>query len=222
MERKFATLYNKVRAVLNAAGFTEWLRIQLWAQAAHYLTELENILYDNSYVCPYQILNRKPRWVKDLRTFGEIGIVYDNQKIKSKLRNKGYPCIFIGYSNMHADKVYKFYNMQTNNVLLSRNVVWLNKMYSEWMNMKAPPLSSSNESYIIETMTPDIPPPALHMNNINDEMDDHMNVDHEENNEPVPPILLALEPVASVELFETLLLLTILILLNIWKLLILF
>jgi hypothetical protein len=36
-----------------------------------------------------------PKWFKNLRTFGEIGITYNNQKIKGKLDNRGYPCMFI-------------------------------------------------------------------------------------------------------------------------------
>jgi hypothetical protein len=37
-----------------------------------------------------------PKWFKNLRTFGEMGITYNNQKIKGKLDNRGYPCMFIG------------------------------------------------------------------------------------------------------------------------------
>jgi hypothetical protein len=33
VEYKFATLYNKIRSVLNAARLTTWLHIQLWAKA---------------------------------------------------------------------------------------------------------------------------------------------------------------------------------------------
>jgi hypothetical protein len=49
-----------------------------------------------------------PNWFKNLRTFGEIGITYNNQKIKGKLDNRGYPFMFIGYTEDHASNVYVF------------------------------------------------------------------------------------------------------------------
>jgi hypothetical protein len=179
VERKFATIYIKIRAVLNAAGFTPWLRTQLWARAAHFLTDLENLLCNDKSSCPYQILNQKPRWIHHMHTFGEMDIVYDNQKIKSKLRNKGFSCIFVGYSNIHAEKVYKFYNYETKKIFLSRNVVWLNKMYSGWKNMKSPPTPSSdlpddflNVTDLLPTPAPPTPPYGI--------VDEPINVDQDE------------------------------------------
>jgi hypothetical protein len=50
-----------------------------------------------------------PKWFKSLRTFGEISITCNNQKIKGKLDNRGYPCIFIGYTEDRASNVYVFF-----------------------------------------------------------------------------------------------------------------
>jgi hypothetical protein len=44
VERKYATLYDKVRAMLNWANFPDPLRHLLWAQCANHATQLENIL----------------------------------------------------------------------------------------------------------------------------------------------------------------------------------
>jgi hypothetical protein len=117
-----------------------------------------------------------------MHTFDEMGIVYDNQKIKSKLRNKGFTCIFIGYSNLHADKVYKFYNIRTNKVFLSRNVVWLNKMYSEWMNMKSHPTSPSDspdDSLNLTDMLPCLATPAPPTPPYGKIVDEPINVDQD-------------------------------------------
>jgi Reverse transcriptase (RNA-dependent DNA polymerase) len=133
-----------------------------------------------------------------MHTFGEIGNVYENQKIKSKLRNKGFPCIFIGYYNMHGDKLYKFYNIQTTNVFLSRNVVWLNKMYSDWMNTKSNPISPSDspdESFSLTDMIPCVESLAHN----------HPPYDHDVHEPKILnrslPLHLALVPMALVEFF---------------------
>jgi hypothetical protein len=44
VERKYATLYGKVRAMLNWAKFPISLRQLLWAQCANHATHLENII----------------------------------------------------------------------------------------------------------------------------------------------------------------------------------
>jgi hypothetical protein len=78
-----------------------------------------------------------PNWVNNLRTFGEIGIVYTKPtKIRHKLENRGSPCIFIGYPDDHTSNVLKFYNPKTYAVILSRNVYWLNKSYGEFYKVK--------------------------------------------------------------------------------------
>jgi hypothetical protein len=41
------------------------------------------------------------KWFKNVLKFGEIGITYNSQKI-NKLDNRGYPCMFIGYTEDHA------------------------------------------------------------------------------------------------------------------------
>jgi hypothetical protein len=71
-----------------------------------------------------------PKWFKNLHTFGEIGITYNNQKIKGKLDNRGHPCMFIGYKEDHASNVYVFFNLNSQAIFMSHNVVWLRINYS--------------------------------------------------------------------------------------------
>jgi hypothetical protein len=78
-----------------------------------------------------------PKWFKNLRTFGEIGITYNNQKIKGKLDNRGYPCMFIGYTEDHASNVYEFVNLNNQANFMSRNVVWLHKLFHQHMKTKS-------------------------------------------------------------------------------------
>jgi hypothetical protein len=120
IERKFATLFGKIRSVLNAAGFPAFLRSRLWSYAAKCVTQMENTASE-------KFTGSNPKWFKNFCTFGEIGITYNNQKIKGKLDNRGYPCIFIGYTEDHASNVYVFFNLNNQAIFMSCNVVWLHK-----------------------------------------------------------------------------------------------
>ena len=89
---------------------------------------MENIIVDANHKSPhYRLIKNEPKWIKYLKSFGDMGIVYDNTKIKAKLTYRGFPCIFIGHTDDHAPNVYQFYNIQTKAFILSRNVIWLNK-----------------------------------------------------------------------------------------------
>ena len=82
IERKYATLYGKARAMLNWAKLTKVLRIQLWAQCAQTVTRLENILYNKAETktASEKFYGKNPPWTQHLRTFGEIGIVHNGSK----------------------------------------------------------------------------------------------------------------------------------------------
>jgi hypothetical protein len=135
IERKFQTLYGKVRAMLNWARLTAHLRARIvWAQCAAVITKLENIIVkeNNDGSSHEKFYEVTPTLINHLRTFGEIAIVHDgNKKIRGKLAYHGIPCMFIGYPDDHAPDVYQFLNLQTENMLMSRNYIWLNKSYGE-------------------------------------------------------------------------------------------
>ena len=85
VERAFATLYGRVRSMLNSARLNTEFRRGLWAECARTACALDNLDCNG---------NKKPRYVafhgkdykgfKHLRKFGEIGIVTKGDKIKSK------------------------------------------------------------------------------------------------------------------------------------------
>jgi hypothetical protein len=101
------------------------------------------------------------KWFKSLGTFGEIGITYNNQKIKGKkLDNRGYPCIFIGYTEDHASNVYVFFNLNNQAIFMSQNVVWLHKLFHQHMTTKSALIPGFNtyDVTIATTNTPPVPP----------------------------------------------------------------
>ena len=138
-EHKFATLYDKVRSMLNGARLTPNLRNGLWNEYAACATMKEHILLSDKSPFPsYKLFfGVDAPLSKNLRTFGEIRIIANVQnKIKAKLDNRGASCIFVGYSTTHKIDVFCFYDTTNKHIRLSRDVTWLDKKYGTWKGLK--------------------------------------------------------------------------------------
>ena len=140
VERAFATLYGRVRAMLNGAQLDEKLRHALWAECANTATDLNNIMItDNKTQSPHEMVyGDKPKFSKRLRTFGEVAIIKKGEmkQIKPKLDNRGILGVFVGYSYNHAEGVYKFYCPETKSIRISRDVKWLKLTYKAYKAAK--------------------------------------------------------------------------------------
>jgi hypothetical protein len=81
IERKFATIWGKVRAQLNSAKLPWVPQNKLWAQCAKLSTQLENIsIPEDLKTTPYEKMhNRQPNMIDNLHTFGEFAIVHDGK-----------------------------------------------------------------------------------------------------------------------------------------------
>ena len=44
--------------------------------------------------------------------------------------------MFVGYADNHASNVFRLINLNTKNVMLSRDVTWLDKLYGEVFKTK--------------------------------------------------------------------------------------
>ena len=85
-----------------SAGIKEELRQKLWAEAANMCVDLDNILVKCAKEkSPYEIFHKakkNPNYVNNLRQFGEVGFVLKrNNKIKSKIGDRGKKAIMVGY-----------------------------------------------------------------------------------------------------------------------------
>jgi hypothetical protein len=134
VERKFKTVYDCVRSLLNSARLSQELRAGLWAEAASYATEVENVLVTNikpesSWKMFY---GSNPPLVKNVRQFGEVAIVEDwaTRGMRAKLDNRGKACMYLGPTKHHSTDVYRFLHLTMKHTLLSRDVTWLNKTYA--------------------------------------------------------------------------------------------
>ena len=90
VERKYATLYSRMRTTMTRAGFPSALRTILWDECALTMTLLDNILLtpQTSTSSYEKIYNHTSKISQELRVFGEIGIVKtDYNPITTKLKN---------------------------------------------------------------------------------------------------------------------------------------
>ena len=69
---------------------------------------------------------------KKLRTFGKMGVVKLQRKIKGKLvLDRGTSCMLVGYSNDHPSDMYCMFDFHTPKIKKSQNIKWLDKAYGE-------------------------------------------------------------------------------------------
>ena len=134
VERKFQTLYGRIRAMLNGAGLQEEMRSGIWAECASTATFYSNILATRvTKKSPQELLfGKKSHCAHNLRVFGEMGIVTTKKKIQGKLKDRGTVCMFAGYPPNHACDVYRMLSLKTKHIFNSRDIVWLNKSFGEW------------------------------------------------------------------------------------------
>jgi len=80
-----------------------------------------------------------PAWAKagNLKAFGEAGVVKSILPTDAKLNNRGTKHKFIGYSNKHSGDTVRIFCVEQKSVIVTRDVVWLNKMYFSELTEKS-------------------------------------------------------------------------------------
>ena len=79
---------------------------------------------NNHDKCAHEkVHDQLPSYANKLRVFGEIGIISITGEMQNSAQDHGLKCIFLGYAEDHSGDVYRFYNMQTGKVKLSRDVI---------------------------------------------------------------------------------------------------
>ena len=134
VERKFATLYGRVRSMLNRARLPKAVRHKLWAEAANVATDAENMsVKAGREKPPYKLFfGTETKNIWHLRRFGEIGIAKKGPKIQSKMANPGIAVMYLGQAKDHGQEVYRLLNLETKRVVLSRDVRWLDQNYTSY------------------------------------------------------------------------------------------
>ena len=162
VERKFATLFGRERAMMNGARITKTMRQNLWAECAATATKVENMLvYKRNGTSSYQKFWKKEApYARHLRTFGEMAVIKVATKIKGKLENRGRTVMFVGYADESAPDTYKFFDPKTQKISRSRDVQWLNKTYGEWRGIQRSTTRRVTQTVILEDEVDDEAPSA--------------------------------------------------------------
>ena len=80
------------------------------------------------------IYGEDANYSRSLRTFGEMAVIaiHEGKKMRSKLDDRGKTCMFVGYADDHTKDVYRFLNIHTRRIILSRDVRWLNIIWKQY------------------------------------------------------------------------------------------
>jgi len=89
-------------------------------------TKMENLAAKIDKDLPFhRFYQHNPVFLGSLHVFGEIAIVHDAQKLRSKLANHREPCMFVSYANDHAGNMFKLLNLNTRRIWKSRDMKWI-------------------------------------------------------------------------------------------------
>ena len=140
VERKIPTLMGRSRAMMITAGFSQQDKRKFWCEVIPTATKLDNIMVRRDRTKPPYTLfyNNEATYMKFLRSFGEMAVIAisDRKKMRSKLDTRGRTGIFVGYADDHAGNVYRFINIETKQIILSRDMQWLNSFWKEYKKRK--------------------------------------------------------------------------------------
>jgi hypothetical protein len=139
VERGFATILGRARAMMNSAGLTSIMRARVWAESAATATLLENAMPTSreNGVPVKRFYGEQYKWFKNgnLHKFGECAVITTKFDTTPKLNNRGVIAMFLGYSENHSADTLRFMNIKTNRVIYSRGYKWLNKTWGQHFNI---------------------------------------------------------------------------------------
>ena len=135
-ERRIPTLMGRARAMLIQAGLEPKHKGELMCEVISTATKLDNIMVRPERTKPPHTLfyGKDAKYAKNLRTLGEMAVVaiHEGKKMRSKLDDRGKTCMFVGYAEDHTKDVYRFLNIHTKRIILSRDIRWLNIIWKRY------------------------------------------------------------------------------------------
>ena len=137
-ERRIPTLMGRARAMMIQAGRESKYKGEFWCEVISTATKLDNIMVRPERTIPPHILfyGKDAKYMRCLRIFGEMGVVaiHEGKKMRSKLDDRGKTCMLVGYVDDHSCDVYRFLNIHTKRIIMSRDVRWLIIIWKHYRN----------------------------------------------------------------------------------------
>ena len=135
-ERRIPMLMGRARAMLIQAGIDSKGKGEFWCEVISTATKLDNIMERPERTKPPHTLfyGKDAKYMKYMRTFGEMAVfaIHEGKKMRSKLDDRGKTCMFVGYADDHSRDVYRFRNIHTKRIIISRDVRWLNIIWKHY------------------------------------------------------------------------------------------
>ena len=135
-ERRVPTLTGRARAMLIQAGIDSKGKGEFWCEVISTATKLDNIMVRPERTKPPHTLfyGKDAKYTRRLRTFGEMAVItiHEGKKMRSKLDDRGKRCMFVGSADDHSRDVYRFLNIHTKRIIMSRDVRWLNIIWKHY------------------------------------------------------------------------------------------
>ena len=126
----------RARAMLIQAGIDSKGKGEFWCEVISTAPKLDSIMVRAERTKPPHTLfySKDAKYMKYMRSFGEMAVVaiHEGKKMRSKLDNRGKRCMFVGYAEDHAGDVYRFLNIHTKRIIMSRDVRWLNIIWKHY------------------------------------------------------------------------------------------
>lgn len=119
-ERKNRSLMEMARCMLYDAN----IHIKFWAEAVNNANYIQNRLSSVSVnKTPFELWFGRPPNLSHIRIFGSAAYVHVEKQKRKKLDDVAVKCILVGYSE--ESKAFRLLNTDTNNIIISRNVKFL-------------------------------------------------------------------------------------------------
>ena len=122
--------------MLIQAGINAKEKGEFWCEVISTAANLDNIMVRPDRTKPPFTLfyNKDVKYMEHLRSFGEMAVVamHEEKKMRPKLDKRGKTCMFVGYADDHAGDVYRFLNVKTKRIIMSRDARWLNLMWKHY------------------------------------------------------------------------------------------
>ena len=116
----------RARAMLIQAGIDAKGKGEFWCEVISTATELDNIMVRPERAKPPHTLfyGKDAKYIKDMIAFGEMAVItiHEGKKMSSKLDSRGKTCMLVGYAYDHSGDVYRFLNINTKRIIMSRDV----------------------------------------------------------------------------------------------------
>ena len=136
VERRIPTLVGRARSMPIQAGINSKEKGEFWCEVISTATNLDNLMVrPDRTKSPYTLFyNKDAKFMKHLRFFGEMAVVaiHEGKTRRSKLDNRGKTCMFVGYADDHSGDVYRFLNIHTKRIIMSRDARWLNIIWKHY------------------------------------------------------------------------------------------